>query len=83
MSQIVTRFAPSPTIRTMDGKTIGWVAAGGYGYSVKKKSIVYAYLPIEYSKPGTKLEVEFFGEQIGAVVASSPLWDPKGEQVRA
>jgi glycine cleavage system aminomethyltransferase T len=30
-------------IRTMDGKTIGWVAAGGYGYSVKK-SIVYAYV---------------------------------------
>jgi len=58
-------------IRTMDGKTIGWVAAGGYGYSVKK-SIVYAYLPIEHSKPGTKLEIEFFGEQIGAEVVSSP-----------
>ncbi len=69
-------------IRTPDGKIIGWVMAGGYGYSVKK-SIVYAYLPIEYSKPGTKLEIEFFGEHIGAVVATSPLWDPKGERIRA
>ncbi len=69
-------------IRTLDGKIIGWVMAGGYGYSVKK-SIVYAYLPIESSKPGTKLEIEFFGEQIGAVVVASPLWDPKGERIRA
>ena len=30
-------------------KIIGWVAAGGFGYSVGK-SIIYAYLPIEYSK---------------------------------
>jgi 4-methylaminobutanoate oxidase (formaldehyde-forming) len=69
-------------IHTKDGKNIGWVAAGGYGYSVEK-SIVYAYLPIEYAKAGTELEVEFLGEQVGAVVAQSPLWDPKGERIRA
>ncbi|MBU2611603.1 MAG: FAD-dependent oxidoreductase [Chloroflexi bacterium] len=63
-------------------KIIGWVASGGYGYSVGK-SIVYAYLPIEYSKAGTKLEIEFFGEQVGAEVAQTPLWDPKGERIRA
>jgi glycine cleavage system T protein len=69
-------------IHTKDGKNIGWVAAGGYGYSVEK-SIVYAYLPVEYAKAGTELEVEFLGEQVGAVVAQSPLWDPKGERIRA
>ncbi|PIX47195.1 MAG: hypothetical protein COZ54_01870, partial [Anaerolineae bacterium CG_4_8_14_3_um_filter_59_70] len=41
-------------IRTKDGKIIGWVASGGYGYSVGK-SIIYAYLPIEYAKTGTEL----------------------------
>ena len=61
---------------------IGWVAAGGYGYSVKI-SMAYAYLPIEYTKPGTKLTIEFFGEQMAAEVVKSPLWDPKGERVRA
>ncbi len=61
---------------------VGWVASGGYGYSIKM-SIAYAYLPIEYTRPGMKLSVEFFGEQIEAEVVSSPLWDPKGERIRA
>jgi len=69
-------------IRTQDGLIISWVAAGGYGYSVGK-SIIYAYLPIEFAKLGTELEVEFFGEQVGAIVVQSPLWDPKGERIRA
>ncbi len=63
-------------------KIIGWVAAGGYGYSVAK-SIAYAYLPTEYAKVGTRLEVELFGERLGAEVAKEPLWDPKGERVKA
>jgi 4-methylaminobutanoate oxidase (formaldehyde-forming) len=47
------------------------------------QSIVYAYLPIECTKVGTQLEIEFFGEQVGATVTKSPLWDPKGERIRA
>ncbi|MBN1537762.1 MAG: FAD-dependent oxidoreductase [Anaerolineales bacterium] len=63
-------------------KVISWVAAGGYGYSIAK-SIAYAYLPIEYTKVGTRLEIELFGERMGAEVVKEPLWDPKGERVRA
>ena len=63
-------------------KIIGWVASGGYGYSVGM-SLAYAYLPIEYSKPGTALSVEFFGTQVDAEVVKSPLWDPKGERIRS
>lgn len=62
-------------------KLIGWVASGGFGYSVNK-SIAYAYLPLEYAKAGTKLEIECFGEQMGAEVASAVLWDAKGERIR-
>ncbi len=69
-------------IRTPDGKIIGWVASGGFGYSVGK-SMAYAYLPIEHSKPGTKLQIEFFGEPMEVEVAQAPLWDPKGERIRA
>jgi glycine cleavage system T protein len=69
-------------IRSKDGKIIGWVAAGGYGYSVEK-SIIYAYLPVEYAAVGTELDVEFLGEQVGATVVQAPLWDPKGERIRA
>lgn len=66
------------------GKTeiISWVTSGGYGYSVKE-SIAFAYLPVEFVKPGTKLEIEIFGEIVGAKVKQSPLWDPKGDRIRA
>src|SRR5574341_1635257 len=63
-------------------KTVGWVASGGFGYSVGK-SIAFAYLPMEYSKVGTKLEIEWFGEEVGAVVDQPILWDAKGERIRA
>lgn len=62
-------------------KLVGWVASGGFGYSVNK-SIAYAYLPMEYTKVGTKLEIECFGEQVGAEVAQSVLWDAKGERIK-
>jgi len=61
---------------------IGWVASGGYGYSVGI-SMAYAYLPVEHSKPGTALSIEFFGTQVDAEVIKSPLWDPKGERIKA
>ncbi|MHB8776480.1 MAG: GcvT family protein [Anaerolineales bacterium] len=62
-------------------KIVGWVASGGFGYSVNK-SIAYAYLPMEYAKVGTQLEVECFGEQVSAEVAQAVLWDAKGERIR-
>ena len=64
-----------------DGNIVGWVASGGFGYSVDK-SIAYAYLPMEQAKVGKKLEIECFGEQVSAEVAPSVLWDAKGERIR-
>jgi 4-methylaminobutanoate oxidase (formaldehyde-forming) len=61
---------------------ISWVASGGYGYSVQE-SIAFAYLPIEYAKLGTMLEIDVFGETVGAEVKKMPLWDAKGERIRA
>jgi 4-methylaminobutanoate oxidase (formaldehyde-forming) len=69
-------------IRDMTGRIVSWVFSGGYGYSVQQ-SIVFAYLPMECAQVGTQLEIEFFGEQVGATVVQSPLWDPKGERIRA
>lgn len=66
----------------VDGKIVGWVASGGFGYSAAK-SIAYAYLPMEYSKLGTKLEIECFGEQVGAEVTQTVLWDAKGDRIKA
>jgi hypothetical protein len=33
--------------------------------------------------PGRLVEVEIFGESIGGTVADEPLFDPKGERIRA
>jgi glycine cleavage system aminomethyltransferase T len=46
-------------------------------------SIAYAYLPVELAVPGTRSEVEVFGERVPATVSEEPLWDPKGERIRA
>ena len=61
---------------------IGWIASGGFGYTVEK-SLAFAYLPVEYAKPGTTLEIEWFGENVGAVVEKMPLFDPKGDRIKA
>jgi glycine cleavage system aminomethyltransferase T len=37
---------------------------------------------MEYAKVGTKLEIEYFGEKVGAQVAQAVLWDPKAERIR-
>jgi 4-methylaminobutanoate oxidase (formaldehyde-forming) len=65
-----------------DGIVIGWVTSGGYGYSVGK-SIAYGYLPIALARPGTKLTIECFGVEIDAVVEKEPLYDPRGEKIKA
>ena len=65
-----------------DGEIIGWVASGGYGYSVGK-SIAYGYLPVEYAKAGTELEIEIFEERVNAIIERDPLWDPKGTRIKA
>lgn len=62
-------------------EVVGWTTSGCYGYSVRK-SITYAYLPIELTLPGTELEILFFGERVKAIVEKEPLWDPKGERIK-
>ncbi|HEY1597764.1 MAG TPA: FAD-dependent oxidoreductase [Thermoleophilaceae bacterium] len=64
-----------------NGEVAGRVTSGGYGYTVER-SIAYAYLPAELAEPGTAVEVEIFGDWIGAEVAREPLFDPAGERVR-
>jgi glycine cleavage system T protein len=65
-----------------EGKVVGWITSGGYGYSVQK-SIAYGYLPIALAKPGRSYETELFGESIRLTVEAEPLYDPKGERIKA
>ena len=63
------------------GELVGRVTSGGYGYTVGR-SIAYAYLPNDLDV-GTNVEVEIFGEWVPGVVADEPLFDPRGERIRA
>ena len=70
-----------PIRRPGEDEVRSWVTSGGYGYSVRK-SIAYAYLPIDLSAVGTTYDVEILGERVPAAVAAEPLWDPKNERIK-
>ena len=61
---------------------VGRVTSGGLGYSLGL-SIAYAWLPTELTRAGTRLAVEVFGQSVGAEVRKDPLYDPRGERIRA
>ena len=66
----------------VDGEVVGRVTSGGYGFAVQR-SIAYAYLPPSRAGIGTRAEVEVFGEWVGCEVVREPLYDPRGERIRA
>jgi glycine cleavage system T protein len=65
----------------VDGRLVGRVTSGGYGYTVER-SIAYAYLPTEDANVGTRIEVEIFGAWVGGEVAAEPLYDSAGSHLR-
>ena len=65
-----------------EGGAVGRITSGGYGYTVGA-SIAYGYVPAALAAAGTPLAVEVFGDAIPARVAKDPLYDPKGEKIRA
>ena len=65
----------------VDGRLVGRVTSGGYGYTVER-SIAYAYLPAADATSGPRVEVEIFGAWIGGEVAAEPLYDPAGSRLR-
>jgi glycine cleavage system T protein len=71
----------SEPVRAGD-EVVGRVTSGGYGYAVGA-SIALAYVPREHAEVGTRLAVDIFGDWIDAEVRAEPLYDPKGERVRA
>jgi glycine cleavage system aminomethyltransferase T len=66
----------------LDGKVVGRVRSGGYGYTTKK-NIVYIYLPIDLAKIGNRFQVELFDQKMTAEVTPTVLVDPKGEKLRS
>ncbi|MGJ3253989.1 MAG: GcvT family protein [Elainellaceae cyanobacterium] len=55
------------------GDTVaGYATSAGYGHSIGR-TVVYAYLPLEYAQAGTRVDVEYFGDRHAATVAPKAL----------
>lgn len=65
-----------------DGKVVGRLRSGGYGYTVGK-NIGLVYLPLELAREGTQLKVDVFGDLVPAQVAPDILYDARGEHLKA
>lgn len=77
--------ADAPYMSTLwhDGQIVGETTSGAWGYRVNA-SIALAMLRADLAVPGTKIEVEIYGERRRAVVQpDAPLWDPDNERLRA
>jgi glycine cleavage system aminomethyltransferase T/glycine/D-amino acid oxidase-like deaminating enzyme len=61
---------------------IGYVTSANFGYSVGK-FMAFGYLPSEMATVGTKLEIEYFGQRLGATVADDPMFDAKMTRLRS
>lgn len=66
----------------IDGDAVGYVTSAGYCPTIAS-SVVYGYLPADHANPGSRVEIEYFASRHGAVVSPDPLFDPKGERLRA
>ena len=80
-STIRARSAWATSPSAIEGRIVGRVTSGGYGFSVGR-SIAYAYLPPDVAI-GSRGEVDVFGTWVGFEVAREPLFDPSGSRIRS
>ena len=74
--------APSCAPVLLRGENVGLVTSGGWSFTLNK-SVVLAYVRSDLATPGTKLEIEVFGERRTATVGREPLYDPENARLRA
>ena len=64
-----------------NGKCVGYITSGGYAHHVKK-SMAMGYVPINFAKNGSEIEIEINGDLYKARVQLEPLYDPRGTKMR-
>ena len=62
-------------ILSTSSERVGYVTSADHGYSVGK-FVIYGYLPIECSEPGTRLQIQYFDRRSMATLTDEPLFDP-------
>ncbi len=69
-------------IFTPDGKPVGRVTSGAYGYSVGK-SLALGYADPKVAQPGDEVEVYILGKPHKARILEAAAFDPSGARLRA
>lgn len=69
-------------IFTPDGRAVGFVTSGAYGYFVDK-SIALGTVNPEMARPGDPVEVFILGKPHAARILDQAPFDPKGQRLRA
>ena len=73
---------PSMSTVWADGRIVGEVTTAAFGYRIGA-SVALAMLRPDLCAPGTRVEVEVYGERRAATVrGDAPLWDPANERLR-
>jgi len=65
-----------------DGRAVGRVSSGGYGFWVEK-SLALGMVATPLAEPGTKLDIAILGRPHAAIVLERPPFDPDGTRLRA
>jgi dimethylglycine dehydrogenase len=74
--------APYMSTLWHDGKIVGETLSGGWGHRVGK-ALALGMLRSDLTEPGTRVEVEIFGERFAAnVQPGQAVWDPTNERLR-
>jgi dimethylglycine dehydrogenase len=75
--------APYMSTLWHDGNIVGETLSGGFGHRVDK-AIALGMLRADLAEPGTRVDIEIFGEHVPATVQPDrPLWDPENRRLRA
>lgn len=74
--------APACASVFLGDATVGLATSGGWSPTLDC-SVALAYVRADLAAPGTRLEVEIFGERRAATVRREPLYDPQNLRLRA
>ncbi len=66
----------------VDNKVVGYTTSAYYGHTVGSP-LAYAWLPIESSAIGTKVEIQYFDKKVKAVVGNDPQFDPQMTRLKS